>query len=119
MIICTLSQTQHLVEFLRYFLFFLVIISFFFKCFFITSLKYLLSKKLYQRLDNVYEFDKKENDQRINKKPIVKKYNKLDLIYSSKFIFQKYPDNINFSSLSFVSKYSYLLGFKYYIILIS
>ena len=34
-------------------------------------------------------------------------------MYNSKFSFYKYHDTNNFSSLSFVSKYSYLFNFKY------
>ena len=43
-----------------------------------------ISKKQYQGLDKIYEFDETIN------KPTFKKYNKSDLIYNSKYSFQKY-----------------------------
>ena len=84
-------------------------------------------KKQHQGLGKVFEFDKKEDDERINKKP-VKKYSKSDLIYRSKFSFYKYCNIKRFNSLSFesylylylfifiylyLSLYSYLLEIKY------
>ena len=63
-------------------------------------------KNQYQGLDKVFEFDKKKDDERINKKP-VKKYSKSDLIYRSKFSFYKYCNIKRFNSLSFES-YLYL-----------
>ena len=45
-----------------------------------------IAKKQYQGLDKVYEFDKKEGDETINKddrKTILKKYNNSDSIYDA------------------------------------
>ena len=66
-----------------------------------------LQKRQYQELDKVYEFDKIESD----KNPIVKKYNKLDLIYDSIHDFYEYNNIKKFKNLSCKSKYSFLDGF--------
>ena len=70
-------------------------------------------QKKYQEFDKVYEFDKKEDVERINnddKKPTLKKYNKSDLIYNSKR-FYKYYDIKEFDKLSLESKDSFLVKF--------
>ena len=66
-----------------------------------------MQKRQYQELDKVYEFDKIESD----KNPIVKKYNKLDLIYDSIHDFYEYNKIKKFKNLSCKSKYSFLVGF--------
>ena len=63
------------------------------------------TKKEYQKLDNTYEFDKIVKKE----KPTFKKYNRWNLIYSSKYIFYEYY-NINFKSLSLTSKYNVLIN---------
>ena len=71
-------------------------------------------QKKYQEFDKVYEFDKKEDVERINnddKKPTLKKYNKSDLIYNSKHSFYKYYDIKEFDKLSLESKDSFLAKF--------
>ena len=58
-----------------------------------------IANKQHQKLDNTFEFDK-----RIKKeKPTFKKYNRSNVIYSSKYRFYEYY-NINFNSLSLTSK---------------
>ena len=54
-----------------------------------------IAKTQYQGLDNAFKFNKKECDKTINeheKKPILKRYNKSDLLYNGKHIFYKYGD---------------------------
>ena len=66
-----------------------------------------IAKKQYQTLDKLYE-----NDETTNKKPILKKYSKSDLIYDANHSFYKYfGDNKKFDSLSFKSEYSFLVDF--------
>ena len=58
-----------------------------------------IAKKQYQKLGNKFKFDK-----RIKKeKATFKKYNRSNVIYSSKYRFYEYY-NINFNSLSLTSK---------------
>ena len=57
-----------------------------------------IANKQHQKLDNTFEFDK-----RIKKeKPTLKKYNRSNVIYSSKYRFYEYY-NINLNSLSLTS----------------
>ena len=54
-----------------------------------------IAQKQYQWLDKAFKFDKKEGDETTNKddkKPTLKNYNKLDLIYDGKRSFYKYRD---------------------------
>ena len=70
-----------------------------------------ISKKQYQELDKVFIFNKDNenmNDPLIKKEK--KKYNTSNLTYN-KFRFYSYSDDKKFDSLSFKSKYSYLLSF--------
>ena len=63
-------------------------------------------KKQYQQFDKDIEFDKTIK----NKKPTIKKYNRSNLICTSKFSFYEYY-NINFNSLSLRSKIKVLSSF--------
>ena len=65
-----------------------------------------IAKKQYQGLNKLFVSDEKEE-------PVtVKKYNKSDLIYNSKYIFYKYYRYVKkFDNLSFKSKYSFLFEF--------
>ena len=66
-----------------------------------------IAKKQYQGLHKVHEFDKKENDETINKddkKTTHKKYNKSSLIIYSSQSFYKYLDIKTFDNLSLRSK---------------
>ena len=70
-----------------------------------------ISKKQYQGLDKVFIFNKDNenmNDPLIKKEN--KKYNTSNLTYN-KLSFYSYSDDKKFDSLSFKSKYSYLLSF--------
>ena len=64
-----------------------------------------IAKKQYQKLENTYEFHRIKQE-----KPTIEKYNKSNLIYSSKYSFYEYY-NINFNSLSPTSKYEVLTSF--------
>ena len=69
-----------------------------------------IARKQYQGLDKVYEFDKKGDDETINKddkKPTLKKYTKSDSNHS----FYKYRGIKKFDKLSLKSKYSFLADF--------
>ena len=58
-----------------------------------------IANKQHQKLDNTFEFDK-----RIKKeKPTLKKYNRSNVIYSSKYRFYEYY-NINLKSFSYIKK---------------
>ena len=59
-------------------------------------------KKQYQKLDDIYQFDKIIK----KKQPNLTKYNKLNLIYDSKYSFLK-----SFDNPSVKSKYSFLISF--------
>ena len=65
--------------------------------------------KQYRWLNKVYELDKKESDETINKDddktPTIKKYNKSNLIYNSNHSFYKYQ-NFNKFDISFKSEHS-------------
>ena len=65
-----------------------------------------IAKKQYQTLDDTYEFDKIIKKE----KPTFKKYNRSNLIYNSKYSFYE-NYNINFNSLSLISKYKILFSF--------
>ena len=62
-----------------------------------------IAKKQYQKLHDIYEFDKIIKEE----KPAFKKYNRLNLIYNSKCNFYEYYI-INLNSLSLRSKYKVL-----------
>ena len=65
------------------------------------------AKKKYQILNKTFESDKI-----IKKKtPTVKKYNRSNLIYDSKYSFYPYYNIKNFNSLSFTLKYPILFSF--------
>ena len=66
-----------------------------------------IAKKQYQKLDNTFEFDKITKKE----KPALKKYDKSNLIYNSKYNFYEYYNIKNFNSLSLTSKYLILLSF--------
>ena len=67
-----------------------------------------IADKLYQGLDKIYQFNEK-----IKKKPTLKKRNKSALIYNNKYSFYKYyRDSKKIENLSLESKYSFLA--KYY-----
>ena len=69
-----------------------------------------IAKKQYQTLDTIYESDEKEE-------PKIKKYNKSNLIYNSKYSFYKhYSDRKKFDNISFESKNSFLNEFFNYLI---
>ena len=53
-----------------------------------------IAKKQYRGLDKVYEFDKKEGD----KKPVLKKHNKSNLVYEANYSFHKYHDVKNMTT---------------------
>ena len=53
-------------------------------------------QKQFERLDNTFEFDKTI----IKEKPSLKKYNRSNLIYDSKYSFYPYYNIKNFNSLS-------------------
>ena len=67
-----------------------------------------IAKKTISRVDKVHQFDKEEgDDETINKEekdndktPLIKKYNKSNLIYKSKHSFYKYTNIKKFVSLS-------------------
>ena len=59
-----------------------------------------ITKKQYQKFDNNFEFDKTIEKE----KPTIEKYNRSNLIYSSKFSFYEYYDT-NFNSISLKSKF--------------
>ena len=64
-----------------------------------------IAKKQCQGLNNFLKSDEKEE-------PMFKKYNKLDLIYDSKYRFYEcYRDIKKLDKLSFKSKYSFLFEF--------
>ena len=66
-----------------------------------------IANKQHQKLDNTFEFDK-----RIKKeKPTLKKYNRSNVIYSSKYRFYEYY-NINLKSFSYIKKKKPLLQSK-------
>ena len=58
-----------------------------------------IANKQHQKLDNTFEFDKRVKKE----KPTLKKYNRSNVIYSSKYRFYEYY-NINLNSLSLTSK---------------
>ena len=63
-----------------------------------------IADKLYQGLDKIYQFNEK-----IKKKPTLKKRNKSALIYNNKYSFYKYyRDSKKIENLSLESKYSFL-----------
>ena len=66
-----------------------------------------IARKQYQNLDNTYEYDKIIKKE----KPTLKKYNRSNLIYDSKYKFYPYYNIKNFGSLSRVSKYPILFLF--------
>ena len=73
-----------------------------------------IAKKQCQKLDDTFEFDNKlKNNQIIKKeKPTLKKYNKSNLIYDSKYSFLKYFCDIKeFDNLYFQPLYSFLISF--------
>ena len=63
-----------------------------------------IAEKQYKRLDKTYELDKIIKKE----KPTVKKYNRSNLIYDSKYSFYEYYNIKNFNSLSHESKYPFL-----------
>ena len=66
-----------------------------------------ISKKQYKKSDDTYELDKI-----IEKgKPMLEKYDRLNLIYDSKYSFYPYYNIKNFNSLSQLSKYAILFSF--------
>ena len=65
------------------------------------------AKRKYKKLDKTFEFDKIIKKE----KPTVKKYNRSNLIYDSKYSFYPYYNIKNFNNLSFTSKYPILFSF--------
>ena len=62
-----------------------------------------IANKQYQKLDNIYEFNKITKKYQ-HLKSTFRKYNRSNLIYISKYSFYE-SYNINFNSLSLTSKY--------------
>ena len=67
-------------------------------------------KEKYQRLDKVYEFGGTVSED--DKKPTRKKYNKIDLTYSTNHSFYRYHDAKKYESLSLGAKYYFLASFS-------
>ena len=65
-----------------------------------------IAKKQHQKVDDTYEFNKTIE----REKPAIKRHNRSNLIYSRKHSFYE-NYNINFSSLSLISKYKVLISF--------
>ena len=65
-----------------------------------------IAKKQCQKLHNTFKFDKIIKKE----KPILKKYNKSNLIYGSKYSFCPYYNIRNFNSLSLTLKYQILFS---------
>ena len=64
-----------------------------------------IARKQYQWLNKIFKPNEKEE-------PTLKKYNKSNLIYNTKYSFYKYhPDGKKFDKLSFKSKYSFPIDF--------
>ena len=77
-----------------------------------------IAGKKYQGINKVYEFDKKEVDETINKeekynnkKQTNKKYDRQNFRCNSNHSFYKYHKIKIFDNLPFQSKYSFLIGF--------
>ena len=70
-------------------------------------------KKEYQRLDKVYKLDEPINKN--DRKAVLKKYNKSNLIYGANHSFYKYHDINEFDNLFLESKYSFLANFFNYL----
>ena len=66
-----------------------------------------IAKTLYQKLDDTFEFDKIIKKE----KPTLKKYDRSNLIYDSKYSLYPYYNIKHFNSLSLVSKYPILFSF--------
>ena len=67
-----------------------------------------ITKTQYQKLDDIYEFDKIIKTE----KPTLGNYNKLELILNSNYIFYKYyRDGKKVDNLSLGSKHSFLANF--------
>ena len=64
-------------------------------------------KKQYQRLDNTFDFGKTIKKE----KPTLKKYNRSNVTYDSKYSFHQYCNIRNFNSLPLVSNYPCLFSF--------
>ena len=64
-------------------------------------------KKQYQRLDNTFDFGKTIKKE----KPTLKKYNRSNVTYDSKYSFHQYCNIKNFNSLPLVSNYPCLFSF--------
>ena len=72
-----------------------------------------IAKKQYQGLNKLFKSDEKEEPVAIKtEKQKIRKYNKSDQIYNSKYSFQKYYRyNEKFGTFSIESKYSFLAKF--------